>query len=448
MALIFRTSSLANVGLGYIKNEPITYEEADGNLAYLLTNMSGSNVTIVGLTDVSGALDVTGPVSFYNNLYFWDSVTANLIPITANSGRLLMTASVHGTSSWAISASWSPATPPGGLDTNIQFLSGGRFLGTSSFSYYYASQSLLQGKSITLIGNYSHAEGNETILGTTTAFSASIASGLVILDQAHGNALGAITVGSRLFVYDEEFDNISGKASYIISSSSYVAPNTRIQLTDTTLNTSKAYVGDVTYLFSNGEFGLGNKVVPANYSHVEGSNNLVLGNSTHAEGQYSQAIGNYSHAEGGYTQAVGDYSHAEGNYTRAIGVGSHAEGALTYAIGDYSHTAGNNTVASGSFQSVVGQYNISSSAESAFIVGNGTSDSDRSNLMFASGSKVQIDGLVSITDVLTLGFRNPLPSGKPTGSVALSGSGGTFEGMYVYNGTSWANVTYNCLKVE
>jgi len=43
-------------------------------------------------------------------------------------------------------------------------------------------------------------------------------------------------------------------------------------------------------------------------------------------------------------------------------------------------------------------------------------------------------------DIVSLPFKDPLPSSKPTGSIALSGSGGTFEGMYVYNGTSWTKV--------
>ena len=53
---------------------------------------------------------------------------------------------------------------------------------------------------------------------------------------------------------------------------------------------------------------------------------------------------------------------------------------------------------------------------------------------------LDITGSATIRDVLTLPFYNPLPSNKATGSVALSGSGGTFVGMYVYNGTSWVTV--------
>ena len=73
--------------------------------------------------------------------------------------------------------------------------------------------------------------------------------------------------------------------------------------------------------------------------------------------------------------------------------GSLAQGvAGNIASGHYSHAEGWGTVASGSYQHVQGQYNISSSAQSAFIIGNGTSASNRSNLIFAAGTQVQITG--------------------------------------------------------
>ena len=63
---------------------------------------------------------------------------------------------------------------------------------------------------------------------------------------------------------------------------------------------------------------------------------------------------------------VGDYSHAEGYNTTASGYGSHAEGYYTKNSGDYSH--------------VQGQYNIDDTdGKYAHIVGNGTSDTARSN---------------------------------------------------------------------
>jgi len=139
-------------------------------------------------------------------------------------------------------------------------------------------------------------------------------------------------------------------------------------------------------------------------SHAEGLSTQARGEYSHAEGRVAIASGSYSHAEGQNTLALGAYSHAEGDDTQAIGVFSHAEGELTKTYGRASHAEGLDTVASGSYQHVQGQFNISSSAESAFIIGNGTADNARSNLVFASGSTFQVTGSLNITG--SFGLRN------------------------------------------
>lgn len=114
------------------------------------------------------------------------------------------------------------------------------------------------------------------------------------------------------------------------------------------------------------------------------------------QGSSNNAIGINSHAQGLSTTASGSYSHAEGFTTIASGPYSHAEGDQTIARGYASHTEGWGTVTSGSYQHVQGQYNISSSAQSAFIIGNGTADGSRSNLVFTSGSTFQITGSLDV----------------------------------------------------
>jgi hypothetical protein len=106
--------------------------------------------------------------------------------------------------------------------------------------------------------------------------------------------------------------------------------------------------------------------------------NIATGENSHAEGSITKAIGNYSHAEGDFTQAKGDYSHAEGQETIASGSYSHAEGYQTIALANHQH--------------VQGQFNAVSSIPSAFIIGNGTDDGNRSNLIHAAGNEVQISG--------------------------------------------------------
>ena len=151
-------------------------------------------------------------------------------------------------------------------------------------------------------------------------------------------------------------------------------------------------VGD--YSHAEGIYSLAN----GEYSHAEGKSTTATGLASHAEGSGSAAVGFYSHAEGYLSYAKGDASHAEGESTTTIGLASHAEGRYTTASGDYSHAEGYYTVAQGAYQHVQGAYNLSSSAQSAFIVGNGTGvGALRSNLIFASGSQVQITGSLIVS---------------------------------------------------
>ena len=128
-------------------------------------------------------------------------------------------------------------------------------------------------------------------------------------------------------------------------------------------------------------------------AHAEGDTTTASGRCSHAEGNYTTASGDSSHAEGANTTASGDSSHAEGANTTASGYCSHAEGANTTAS-DFSHAEGQGTTASGSIshaegyntkasspnQHVQGIYNIEDvSGTYAHIVGNGDSDTARSN---------------------------------------------------------------------
>lgn len=95
----------------------------------------------------------------------------------------------------------------------------------------------------------------------------------------------------------------------------------------------------------------------------------------------------------------------------------------TVATGQYSHAQGYNTIASGDYQHVQGQYNIASSAQSAFIIGNGTAEGSRSNLLFASGSKVQITGSLIVTkniDVRESVFAGTYPPSGTSGGYLLA----------------------------
>ena len=97
--------------------------------------------------------------------------------------------------------------------------------------------------------------------------------------------------------------------------------------------------------------GLGNAIIGAGVSHIEGFKNVIKGSCSHAEGEGTSALGIISHTEGiqTYTETNSSGSHAEGQQTSAIGNGSHAEGYMTSAVGICSHAEGQYTSAIGNF---------------------------------------------------------------------------------------------------
>lgn len=185
-------------------------------------------------------------------------------------------------------------------------------------------------------------------------------------------------------------------------------------------------------------------ILKGNYSCAEGYGVIAQGVASHAEGGYTRAMGKYSHAEGYFSIASGTYSHAEGNATASetfshaegnsysSGVDAHAEGAASArgyvshaegssdATGRWSHSEGfaslasaecshaqnEGTVADQTNQTAIGQYNTKNNTNNLFVVGKGSSDSNRSDAF-----SVDANGNVESAGVLT---ASGLPSGLTT----------------------------------
>ena len=135
------------------------------------------------------------------------------------------------------------------------------------------------------------------------------------------------------------------------------------------------------------------------HSHAEGNGTKARGDFSHAEGYESEAdyvwdihddpfepdselsfSGLYAHAEGYKTYTCYEGAHAEGGYTRAEGAGAHAEGGWSQALSYFSHAQNLGTIASGEAQTAIGKYNVSNS-NYAFIIGGGTSDTNRKTIL-------------------------------------------------------------------
>ena len=156
-------------------------------------------------------------------------------------------------------------------------------------------------------------------------------------------------------------------------------------------------------------------------SHAEGSSTTASGIYSHAEGAGTTAQGVASHAEGG-SMAVGDRSHAEGMNTRSYGAYSHAEGIATIARGSASHAGGNSTIANTANSTAIGKFNAADGTEVSdpkhlFIIGNGTSDNARSNIVEVSETDMNVNGDISRNSVPMY----PLVYNPQTESFSFSG---------------------------
>jgi hypothetical protein len=174
-------------------------------------------------------------------------------------------------------------------------------------------------------------------------------------------------------------------------------------------------------------------------THAEGDRTTAIGFNSHTEGVLTTAVGNGSHAEGGTSNtggirggmSIGQGSHAEGRETTSVGGFSHAEGYLTTTNGEYSHAQGLHNITNGTYQNVVGQYNRSINSSSAFIVGNGTNDANRSNLIEAFGNTINLNGTVNVNGT-------PIGGNAVTASYALTAS--YVSGAVMFNTDTYASV--------
>jgi hypothetical protein len=136
-----------------------------------------------------------------------------------------------------------------------------------------------------------------------------------------------------------------------------------------------------------------------------GSNTSVFGINTSASGLASTASGIASVASGNIARAMGsgaiasgDNSTAMGSSTVASGGASTAMGSSTVSQGAFSTAMGSNTIAESHVSTAIGRYNIGGGTSNSWVdtdplfeIGNGVSNSNRSNALtiLKDGSIIQ-----------------------------------------------------------
>ena len=248
--------------------------------------------------------------------------------------------------------------------------------------------------------DFSTAPAAESEIVVTYTTASNLAKAYTLGTRLSGSRIGGMSVaeGNRA--------TASGSFSHAEGYSTTASgTNSHAEGSDTTASSSSSHAE------GRGTAASGNS------SHAEGFNTAASGHYSHAEGIGTIASGNSSHAEGGFnTTASGTDSHAEGSGTTASGTDSHAEGSGTTASGFCSHAQNSNTIASGTFQTALGKYNVEDANDTyAVIVGNGTSNTARSN-------------------ALTVDW-----SGNVTTAGDVSATGGTFTGTVSADSATLAN---------
>lgn len=273
-------------------------------------------------------------------------------------------------------------------------------------------------------GNYSHAEGyNSKAKG---AYSHAEGYGSI---TDTGSFYGGHAEGYNTVLFGES-GHTEGRGNRIpddLTSSSGLT-DIRTSWAD---NLSKFTLANGSGAHAEGE----ETVVHQKAGHAEGYQTKVLYKDKsdsshaggHAEGRLTHAY-DISHAEGNATNilpatvditnantvktawlgsknfliAHGDGAHAEGHDTCSLWTASHAEGYKCGALSSYTHAEGQGTIASATAQHVQGKYNAEDTTK-AFIIGNGTSDSARSNAMTVDwNGNIQANGLTDGTTTKTM----------------------------------------------
>jgi len=438
-----------------VKGTPLTFDEMDGNLTYLNsivnTQISG-NINYVPLFNTTSSITSSVMYQALGNMFISGGLDIK--------GNNTITGSIFVSSS-AQTLGQFVGNNNGYVEFSVRNISTG--ISASGDIAVYADNGTPTSSFIDIGINNS---------GVTPGFSFGRAN-----DSYVYNTGGNLYIGNNTGFYQS---GIQSQSLYLFANSagtpdlSITGSRVGINKGTGSLNATLDVSGSATITGSLSQ-GL-SVLVSGQYSHAEGNITTASGDYSHAEGISTIASGLNSHAEGYYTTASGDYSHAEGQFTRASGQSSHAEGFTTVAASSFSHAEGNNTVASGFYQHVQGAYNISSSTANAFILGNGTSNASRSNLIFAAGTSVEITGSFTVTsgsgtefqvlntgvrignaatdshtitgslnttgsvtidNILTIVPTGSLPTtGIASGSFMTSGSGANLK-PYFWNGATW-----------
>ena len=241
------------------------------------------------------------------------------------------------------------------------------------------------------------------VIGSGTS-SSNLSDAFKVMFNGDATVSNDLTIEGSLILGGESYTSFSGGGALSTVSE---GGNTGVRLS----SSDAANHGDI-----------GSNAVDLSYSGgssttkgATGDFSTAMGDSTKASGFNSTAMGYGSTASGGFSTAMGYESEASGDYSIATGLSttaserfSTAMGLGTTASGFASTAMGRYTVSSDYASTVIGHYNSSGSTATsafpfstsapAFVIGNGTDDSSRSDAF-----KVMFNGDTYVSNSLYLG---------------------------------------------
>lgn len=292
MALTVLTSSLQSAAINYSyttsgsadwENVPTSsyfYDIVDKTIRFKAANNTYSNIATSSLAVFSLSSNIANTALEANGI-----TTA----ITNNIDNYLLTATGTGIIEGEGSLTFDGAT----LTLGGSFAQGdGSSIANGDYSHAEGDStqtpgmySHTEGANTITFGKSSHAEGYNNQTGIDQGYLVTlIVAGTCSLDESYGDLSTEYSPGDTILLDDTEYDNIYGVQTFIIAGVNIIEGITYINLTDISINTTTAIIGNLTTGIENWNGGY---MIGGGYSHVEGIGTVTLGVGQHISGRYN-----------------------------------------------------------------------------------------------------------------------------------------------------------------
>jgi hypothetical protein len=446
MAIVYRVTNAPNTGSSLIKNTTLTYAEGDGNFA-VLENLSSSYVAFI---------------RSYNTGSFTGSFTGSLLG-TASYAKYAETSSY--------ATDFTVANTLTAQTIIVQVI-------TSSVDYVTGST-----RFGSLIGNTHIFTGSVSISGSITGTNGvvnNLTASWAISSSYANNAISTISASYALNSTSASYSNNSTSASYALNASNATSASYAANTISASYALNASNASSASYALNASNASFATNATSASYSvsssyskYAETSshatsfnvaNNLTVGGTITSGGTAvvlgsgttntvpkftaASTLGNSLMIDNGSTILVNGASDS-GFGAMAINVRTGGGGAnlILNTNGTSTGIVFTNTAASSKLWGIstpvgsIGDLAIDESgvgpAPRLYFKAGGAGGPWNTGVNMVTPTETwDVSGSIKASDILVITPQSPLPSGRPTGSFAVSGSDSDCK-PYFYNGSTW-----------